>query len=496
MRRASEVLLTLDERPESGSRQQWLYKALCDAMRDGRLPPGSRVPTSRSLARDHGLSRSTVTLVFERLIADGYIHAQVGRGSFVTDRPVANASPTVAPEAPPFAHPPLLSHRGRALALNRRRIEPAWPQTFLPDCGDTSLFPVETWTRLAMQRERWRNPHWLLPGDVQGLRPLREALARHLSVARGLPCSADRLVIVGSAGQGLDLLARLLLDPGDAVWIEDPGLCHRHVLFEAASAQLVAVPVDHDGLDVAAGAQLAPYARLVHLSGAVLRPLGVPLAPARRRALLDWAEACQAYVIEEEHEADFVLGNLAVPSLRAVAGADTRVIQVGGLAHSLFPGLQLAYLLLPDALLEPVCAALAATGQQPSAQEQQLLLDFIEQGGLARHLRELRERYASRAATLQSSLDRHFGEWLRFAPVRQGLSLTAFLPDPVDAVRISSRAAGMGITVTPLSAYRVRHPVPQGVRLGFAAFAEASIRAGIEKLAATLLERIGRSEPR
>lgn len=396
----------------------------------------------------------------------------------------------------------MLSHRGRALARGRVPVasgtpfHAVWPQTFQADCSDTSLFPLETWARLAARRDHWRDPRWFHAQEMQGLRPLREALAQHLATARSLPCSAEQLVIIGSAAQGMDLLARLLLDPGDAVWIEDPGLSVRHGLFEAASAQLVAVPVDHDGLDVAAGARLAPYARLVHLSGAVQRPLGVPLSAARRRTLLDWAQTSQAYVIEEEHEADFVLGRVSVPGLRAQAGqglpaAADRVIQVGSLAHSLFPGLQLAYLLLPEALMEPALAALSMSGQQASALEQRLLLDFMEQGWLGRHLRELRERYASRAATLQSSLDRHFGHWLRFAPVRQGLSLTAYLPEAVDASRIATSAASVGITIAPLSTYRIRHAVPQGVRLGFAAFTEASIKANVEKLAARLLDRQG-----
>ncbi len=487
MRRATEVLLALDERPEGNNRQQWLYKALCDAMRDGRLPAGSRLPTTRSLARDHGLSRSTVTLVFERLIADGYISSHVGRGSFVEAR-----GPAASPVAPPVTTalppaPPLLSHRGRALAARGTGVPDPWVRTFQPDCGDPGLFPMETWARLAGRRQHWQGPHWLYRQHAQGLRPLREALAEHLGVTRGLRCTADQLLIVPSVRQGLDLLARLLLDPGDAVWVEDPSPAEHHGLFEAASARLIPVPVDHDGLDVAAGARLAPYARLAQLSGAVQRPLGVTLTPARRRALLDWAAAAQAYVIEEEHEADFVLTGAPVPSLRQSEGGEARVIQVGCLTHSLFQGLGLAYVLLPDALVEPACAALAMTGQQPSALEQRLLLDFMDQGELARHLRSLRERYAARAAALQSALDRHFGRWLHFAPVRQGLSLTVRLPDEVDAERIARRAAAVGVTLAPLSAYRLRHPVPQGLRLGFAAFPENSLKAGVEKLAGVLL---------
>ena len=486
MRRAAEHSLTLGPRPAGLTLQQWLYSALCEAMHDGRLPTGSRLPTSRSLARDHGLSRSTVTAVFERLLADGYISAHVGRGSFVAPQ-LPRASVQESPPLAPRQLPPALSRRGRQMAAAgaAAMVRSPLPRTFEPDRVDTGLFPAGTWAKLATKRARWHETRLLQGPEWQGLAPLRELLANQLALTRGIRCDADQIVIVPAARQALDLLARLLLNPGEEAWLEDPGSPAAQALLIAAGARVVAVPVDDEGLQVDAGIRAAPRARLACTTSAAQMPLGHAMSAARRKALLAWARSACAYVIDEDRDGDFIFDGSAPDALKATDDGDC-VIHLGNLAFSMAPCLRLAYLVLPRRLVEPVCAALALTQAQPSLLDQAVLHDFIADGHWARHLREVRFVYGARADALRHGLDRHFGRWLRLAPTQRGLNLTAWLPTSTRDTDIAARAAAAGVTVAPLAAYRLQHPAQAGLRLGFAAFSEASIRGGVQKLAAAL----------
>ncbi len=485
MRRAAEHCLALGPRPVGVTLQQWLHAALCEAIRDGRLPAGSRLPTSRSLARDHGLSRSTVTAVFERLLADGYISAHVGRGSFVAPQvPLASAS-----EAPPQALAPALSRRGRQMsdagAGVMHRNGPL-PRTFEADRVDAGLFPTAVWTKLAAKRVRWYESRIVQGIEWQGLAPLRELLAQQLALTRGIRCEADQIVIVPGTRQALDLLARLLLNPGEEAWVEDPGSPAVQALLTAAGARVVPIPVDDEGLDVDAALRMAPRARLACTTAAAQMPLGHVMSASRRQSLLSWARASCAYVVDEDRDGDFVFDGSGAGALKADDEGDC-VIHLGSLAFSLAPCLRLAYLVLPRRLVEPVCTSLALTQSQPSLLDQAVLHDFIADGHWARHLRELRLVYGARAEALRHGLDKHFGQWLQFTPSRRGLNLTAWLPGSARDADLAGRAAAAGVIVAPLTAYRLQHPAPAGLRFGFAAFSEASIRSGVHKLAQALI---------
>lgn len=487
MRRAAEHTLTLGRPTDGLTLQQWLYAALCDAMRDGRLPPGSRLPTSRSLARDHGVSRSTVTAVFERLLADGYISAHVGRGSFVSPQQPPDALPGAAAASAPLLVP-ALSRRGRQMAAAGEAVmqrNAPLPRTFEADRIDAGLFPAAVWARLAARRARWHETHLQQGVEWQGLAPLRQLLAQQLLLTRGVRCDAGQIVIVPGARQAIDLLARVLVNPGEEVWVEDPGSPAVQAVLAAAGARVVPIPVDDQGLQVDTARRIAPRARLACTTSAAQMPLGQPLSAARRRALIDWARMACAYVIDEDRDGDFVFDGSSAGALKAADNGDC-VIHVGSLAFSLAPCLRLAYLVLPQRLVEPVSAALALTQSQPSLLEQAVLHDFIAEGHWARHLRELRFVYGARADAMRGALDRHFGHWLRPAPAQCGLNITAWLPSTARDTDVARRAAMAGITVTPLTAYRLQHPAPAGLRLGFAAFTEASIRSGVQRLAQAL----------
>lgn len=482
MRRPTEHSLTLSPRAPGVTLQQWLYAALCEAMRDGTLQPGSRLPTTRSLARDHGVSRSTVTAVFEQLLADGYISARVGRGSFVAPG-LARQAAEPAPRRP--APEAFLSRRGRQLVDEGAGVlsrHGPLPRTFEADRIDTSLFPAAVWARLAARRARWYEGQVMAEPQWQGLAALRQTLADQLALSRGLRCDAGQIVIVSGTRQAADLLARLLVNPGEPVWLEDPGSHALQAVLAAAGAQVVPVPADDEGLAVDAGMRVAPRARLACVTAGAQMPLGQPMSTARRQALLAWAQASGAYVLDKDLAGDLHFDGSGGDALKAADTGDC-VIHLGSLAFSMVPCKRLAYVVLPHRLVDPFCKALTLTQGQPSLLEQAVLNDFMADGHWARHVRQLRAVYGFRADVLRHHLDRHFGRWLEMPPVQRGLNMTVRLPAATRDADIAARAAAAGVSVTPLSAYALQHAAPPGLRLGFAAFSEVSIRDGVMQLA-------------
>jgi len=470
--------------------QQWLHTALLDAMRDGRLPVGSRLPPSRGLAQAHGISRSTVTAVYERLLADGYLVGQVGRGTFVAPQR-SGPEPTRSKGAVIKAS---LSRRGAAMAEAGAELRGCTRlfQTFEPDQIDLGLMPVGIWQVLTAKRAQLHEARLLQDGmPLLGYTPLRERLAELLATTRGQRCDPGRIVIVGSVAQATDLLGRLLLDLGDKAWVEDPGPPGAQALLAAAGASPVHLPVDEQGLRVDEGLRLAPEARLAYLTADVQMPLGHALSAARRAALLRWAARSQACVIAEERDGDFIFGGPSPSAPPApAADEDDWLIRIGNLSFNVSPGLKLAYMVLPERLVDPMRALIGLTGAMASVFDQAVLHDFIAQGHWARHLRLAREVYGARSALLREQLDKHFGRWIEMPPQQRGLSLVLKLRADVPDTEVAARAAQGGVIVQPLSPLcRQQHPPLNGLRLGFAAFSEASIRGGVEKLVAALDRR-------
>lgn len=374
-----------------------------------------------------------------------------------------------------------MAHQG-ALVVARNE---ALPRTFDVDRIDPSLFPSHVWARLAARRARWyegrvtERPQW------QGLLSLREALADQLALTRGLRCDAAQIAIVSSTREATDLLVRLLVNPGECVWVEDPGSPAISTVLSTAGAQVVPVPVDEEGLCVDTGLASAPRARLACVTAGAQMPLGHPLSPARRAALSTWAQQAGAYILDKDLDGDFHFDAQPYEALKARDVVD-RVIHLGSLSFSLAPSKRLAYVVLPSRLVDVFCQSLALTQGQPSLLEQAVLSDFIVQGHWARHIRHLRAVYGFRADVLSHHVERHFRRWLQRSPVQRGLNMTARLPSGVSDVDVATAASAAGVTVVPLSAYRLHHASPAGLRLGFAAFSEVSIRSGVQFLARAL----------
>jgi GntR family transcriptional regulator / MocR family aminotransferase len=469
-----------------------LYEGLREAILSGRLRPGARLPSTRTLADDLGASRNTVLAAFGQLLAEGYVEGRVGAGTTVA---------STLPETLLRAHPetrgterpgrrPRLSRRGALIVGTRAAVVRGAPaaRPFRPGLPGLELFPFDLWTRLLARRWR-RVPRQLLDyGDPAGYAPLREAIAAYLREARAVRCDAGQVIVVTGAQQAVDLAARVLLDPGDTAWVEDPGYPGARGALVAAGIRLAPVPVDGDGLDVGRGARQAPHARLVYVTPSHQYPLGVTMSLHRRLALLEWASRSGAWILEDDYDSEY---RYAGRPLAALQGLDTagRVIYAGTFSKVLFPSLRLGYLVVPPELVDAFVAARALADRHSPSVTQAALADFIDSGHFARHVRRTRALYAERQAALVRAVRRALPGLLDVAPAEAGMHLLGWLPAGVDDGHAARAALAHEVDTPPLSGFRAR-PGRRGERggliLGYAAYSPREIDDACERLAAAL----------
>jgi GntR family transcriptional regulator/MocR family aminotransferase len=498
MRRATEIEIALKPRPDGMQLQRWLYEEIQAAILAGRLTPGARLPSTRDLATQYKLSRGTVQSVFAQLEAEGYLAGEVGRGSFVAPelpdrRPELQYVSALAGSSDakvrtqPVEHGVVLSARGQMLARSPFLIKGASlpARAFRPNQPDLSIFPFDIWGRIAARQSRLPHRNIVANGDACGFKPLREAIAGHLRSARGIACSADNIIITSSVQQVLDLSARLLLDPGDEAWMENPGYPGARMVLEAAGAKVVDVPVDPGGIDVAAGRACAPNARLAYVTAGRQCPLGPPLALERRLALLAWAEEVGSIVIEDDYDSEYRFEGSPLAAMKSLDNSG-RVIYASTFSKLLFPSLRMAYAVLPDKLVDPFAAALSLTCRHASLAPQAVLHEFIAEGHFGRHVRRMRLIYSERAQALRSAADTHLAGLLELPAITTGLDTPAFLPEGTDDALVARLVAEAGVETRPLSCYAGQKPSPSGLVLGFAAISPAEIETGARTLAQVL----------
>ena len=374
-----------------------LYDKLRRAILDGRLRAGAKLPSTRGLAQELAIARNTVMGAYEQLLAEGYLEGKTGSGTYVArtlPEAVLNISP-VRPTASVTRNPGRLSRRGQTLATNRlgiRYIEP--PRPFRPGTPAIDHFPFDLWSRLLAKYWR-REPAGLLPyTDPAGYEPLRAAIAEYISAARAVRCDPEQIIVVSGAQQALDLATRLLLDPGDEVWMEDPGYNGARAAFLGAGVKPVAVPIDNDGLDVTMGEKLSPHARLAYVTPSHQYPTGVVMTLSRRLGLLRWAERKRRWILEDDYDSEFRYASRPVPSLQGLDKSGT-VIYCGTFSKVLFPSLRLGYIVVPASLVDAFRGAKAVVDRHCPTVEQAVLAEFIAEGHLARHIRRMRMLYLS-----------------------------------------------------------------------------------------------------
>lgn len=467
----------------------WLDRALRAAIRSGQLRADMRLPSSRRVSEQHGVARGTVLQVFDQLATEGYLQARRGSGTFVSallpEEFFRARSTRVSAGAPRIrAKKVLLSTQGEALTRSpfHRLPMKGPPRAFRPYLPAVDGFPLDVWARLYTRCLRRVSREPLLGQDEFGWRPLQQAIADHLAFSRGVVCQPEQIMVVSGTQQALDFVGRLLLEPGDAVWREDPGYPGAAAIFRAQGAKVVPVPVDKQGMTVAAGLLRAPKARLAYVTPANQFPLGVVLSLERRIQLLQWAARSGAWIFEDDYDSEF---RFVGQPLAAMQGIDpeANVIYSCSFNKMLFPTLRLGLLLLPKSLVEPARAARSLLDRYPPALEQRVLCDFIAEGHFGRHLRRMRQIYAERHATLVEAISSLEGR-LTLSRCDTGLQVAGWLSAKSrrDDRQTAAHMAAQGVELAPLSSYAIEWPNKRGVHLGFASVGTKELKRGVELL--------------
>ena len=475
--------------PGAGRR---IYDLLRAQMADATLPAGAPAPSTRALAADLGVSRTTVTAAYEQLAAEGFLITSKGRAARVAGSSAAPATPRTAVGRRGKPVPALSAFGRRVAGMQMPGLPAAEPARidFLYGAVASRDFPTLAWRR-AYQTELLRQQHSLYYVPPQGDAALRRALQGYLRRARGLACDAEQILVVHGSQQGIDLCARLLLDVGDAFVFEDPGYLMARRCFEATGAALLAVPVDTQGLDTAC-LPSDERVRLAYVTPSHQFPLGGVLPIGRRLELLQWAQRQHAWIVEDDYDGEFRYGQHPVDALQSIQ-ADGRVIYMGTFSKALSPQLRLGYLVLPAELVPVFRQAKRLADRHAPALEQRVLASLIDSGVYERHVRRSRRENERRRTALLDAVARYLPGDARLAGTAAGLHAVLWLPSlrPQDepALAAAARASGVGVyPVSPLFASLPSgaQPRPAGLVLGYASLAVEQIGQGVQILAAAV----------
>ena len=494
-----DFAITLDQHSTTSLHKQ-LYDELRQAILTGRLKPGERVPSTRTLSQSLGVSRTTVTQSYEQLLSEGYLRASTGSGTFVgcelpdellKSKPVETFR--AAEMRPDDKRQIELSSYGASIT-DSAPFEPPEPETPINfKCGRPALeeFPLQQWRRLILKHYR-ANDHSLLDyaDGSQGYEPLREAIVGYLRHARAVTCAADQVVIVNGAQQALDLIAKLLIDRGASVAIEDPGYLGARRVFLAQGAELLPAPVDESGIIVDALTSKTFLKskgglKLVYVTPSHQFPTGATLPLPRRLDLLAWAEKTGVMIIEDDYDSEFRYGSRPIPALQGLANGDS-VIYFGTFSKVLFPALRVGYLVAPPSLARVFARAKWLADRQTPMIEQRVLADFINEGHLERHLRRMRTLYDKRRQALVRALETHFGDRVTILGENAGMSLMIRLRGRLDDDEVTRRARLAGVGLVSARHYYLVESRRDEFLLGYAGLSERRIQEGVRRLAKIL----------
>lgn len=483
----SELTVDIDRRA-----QQPIYLQICErfktAIAAGHLRAGDRVPAVRGLATELNTARGTVEMAYRILVDEGYLQVRGAAGTFVspslpgTVTKVASTALVATTTATPIVRP---APRARGETLGDTGEQPLALQPGLPALD---AFPRKVWNRLVAHRLRQNDRAALAYPDSAGFAPLRERIATYLGLSRGVECTPDQVFVTSGYRATLELVLRSVATPGDRFWYEDPGyLLARRFLVESG-AQLVPVPVDRDGLMVERGIALAPQAKFAVVTPSHQSPIGVTLSLARRMALLEWAAANGSWIVEDDYDSEFRYAGRPLPALKSLDRHD-RVIYCGTFSKVMFPGLRLAYVVVPASAVPRIRQVSQSLHSGSPYLLQAGVADFIAQGHFARHLKRMRARYAERRELTVQALQHAFGGRLQVDLTPGGMHFVAMFArgpqGPVDDVAVAERARAMRLGVAPLStwyAHQRNEDTPRGLVIGFANVFDADEAARVAGL--------------
>ncbi len=479
MKKASAALvpiITID-RSSNRSLHRQIYDSFRRAILSGELASGQQVPSTRLLSKELGISRIPLVGAYEELLSEGYFEARKGSGTYVSrslPEKLTMCEPSDARAAAARSSARPLSLRSSAFPAMDR---PPWvigKGAFSIGQPAFDLFPVQIWSRLLTRYARSLRTTSLHYGYPGGRQDLREALAGYLRSSRAVHCEPEQIMIVSGSQQALAIAALALLDHGDRVWLEDPGYWLARRVFSLMGAKLVPVPVDEEGLNVAAGIKLFRKARLAFVTPSHQFPLGSTMTLSRRLQLLDWAQSSGAWIIEDDYDAEYRYESRPIASLQGL-DADKRVIYVGTCSKVLFPALRLGYMIVPPDLIERFLAVRQTIDVAPSDLHQAVLAEFIEEGHFARHIRRMRTLYGERRAILEESIRKHFGSQLEIHGAQSGMHFSVTLPQGYSDRDLSHKAAARELWLWPMSPTYLGPSPRHGWMLGFGGVAEKDI---------------------
>ncbi|MES3022648.1 MAG: PLP-dependent aminotransferase family protein [Pseudomonadota bacterium] len=479
------LLQRLDRSPGKPVNRQ-IYRLVREAVLDGVLGEGLQLPSSRELARQLKLSRNTVIYAYEQLLAEGYLASRKGAGTYIA-RTVPDLSPPLAPPPQPTAARGAsigLSTRGAALVGGAGAHSVQWG-AFLPGVPDVTRFPNVIWNRLHSTLWRRSRPEMLSYSSGGGHLPLREAIADYLRVARSVNCHAGQVIITAGIHQSIDLVAKLLADPGERAWVEEPCYWGTHNVLNALNLETVPIPVDADGITFDE-AKLRHPPRFIFVTPSHQYPLGSVMSLSRRRRLLEYAAAKQAWIIEDDYDSEFRYNGRPLAALQGMDACE-RVLYLGSFSKTLFPGLRIGYIVVPEALARAFATGVSELYRGGQVFTQAVLAEFMEKGYFSSHIRRMRILYARRRQLLQDAITASFGERLAIAGGDAGLHLTLLLPDDCDDIAVSAQAQQEGIIARPLSRYYKQIGfAKKGLLLGYAGVPDELIGPCFQRLAAII----------
>ncbi len=451
-----------------------LYSQLRSLIERRVLPSGSALPSTRLLTRDLGVGRNTVIAAYDQLALEGYLLMRQGAPPLVMDLPTPAAKMNKLQTEIGNA----ISSRGKIMLAQPYHHGKPGLLAFHPGLPDPDNFPFNTWSKLLSKRAKLARHDLFGTYHVKGYPPLCEAIARYLTASRGMSCKPEQIVVTNGAQSAFDLLARILIDPGDTAWMEEPGYYGAGAAFLSAGANLTPLEVSDGGWNLEPP-PIAP--RVIFVTPSCHHPLGVTMPMEQRLNLIHMAEAWNSWIIEDDYDSEYRFQGHPIPALQGIS-ASSRVVYVGTFAKILFPAMRLGFLVVPDAVREGIVSALSVTGQFAPLLTQAALADFMNEGHFTRHLRRMRRLYAARRQFFMDICEDHLSPWLRLRRTESGIQLVGLFHENCDDKVIAHAALEQGVNVSPLSIQYRHSKVQRGLVMGFAAADEKTTKKAMSKL--------------
>jgi GntR family transcriptional regulator / MocR family aminotransferase len=469
--------LALDRTSEVPLHRQ-LYRQLRELIEKRSLPSGMTLPSTRILAKDIGIGRNTVIAAYDQLSLEGFLAMVRGSG------PVVKELPTYVPQTKRASQSSDSSFSARGLIMSEQPHHHGKPGigAFHPGLPDADNFPFNTWSKLLTRRAKQARGDLFGSYHIPGYPPLREAIARYLTASRGVDCLPEQIVVTNGAQSAFDLLARLLIDPGDGVWMEEPGYYGAAAAFLSAGAELHPLRVGDDGWDLEPPPEKP---KVIFVTPSCHYPLGMTMPMQQRLQLMHMASAWNGWIIEDDYDSEYRFQGQPIPALQGNAAA-SRVIFVGTFAKILFPAMRLGYMVVPMNIRDRVMSALNATGQFAPLITQAALADFMNEGHLARHLRRMRRLYGERRQYFMEQFERHLSPWMELHPTDSGIQLVGLFHKKRDDRKVAAEAGKQGVNVSPLSLQYQGKASQTGLLMGFAAADQNVTRRAMAALAKVL----------